>query len=213
MTLAELRTNLRIYLNDRNSERWTDADLLVLLNRGQEQVQQIIDDADEKFFSACQNYNVLASTDSYEFTLPADCKKIVLAERLEGTSRPQPVQWTNFSDRHNLQNVDYLFAQTTPYVHCYLRGAKLGVVAPSTSFTLRIWYIKRLPNFAGDTDTTEIPAEFQNLIALTAAKLAQPSEQIPFAHDDEFVQEVNRLASYIECRQRQTPRYVNYIFP
>jgi len=212
MTLAELRTNLRIYLNDRNSERWTDADLLVLINRAQELVQQIIDDADEKFFSNCVNFNVVASPDSYEFTLPDDFKKMVLAEIITGT-KPIPVSWVNFSDRHSLTNIDQVYVQTNTSARCYLRGNKLGVVAPTTSYTIRAWYVKRLPDFAGDTDTTEIPAEFQNLIALQAAKLAQPSEQIDFAHESEYEQEINRLASYIECRQRQEPRYVNYVYP
>ena len=106
-----------------------------------------------------------------------------------------------------------VLATTIPQLKCYLRGTKLGVVAPSSSCTLRIWYIKRLADFAGDTDTTEIPAEFQNLIALQAAKLAMPSEMQSFPHQDEYEQETNRLAAYIECRQRQSPRYVNYVFP
>lgn len=213
MTLAEIRTNLRLYLNDRNSERWTDADLLILINRAQEQVQQVIDDADEQFFSNCVNYNVVASTDSYEFTLPADFKKIVLAEVMEGSSKPRPVEWVNFSDRHSATNIDPVYLQTVSCVSCYLRGNKLGVVAPTTSFTLRVWYVKRLTDFAGDTDTTEIPAEFQNLIALQAAKFAMPSEGVDFVHEGEYEQEINRLASYIECRQRQTPRYVHYVYP
>lgn len=210
MTLSEMRTLARIFLDDRNSERWTDAEVTSAINGAQEEVQKLIDDADEMYFSAGQNYNVVASSSSYEFTLPTDCRKVVLAERL-GTGDPVPARWTTLARRH-LEYTSNLFTpneQASPLV--YIRGNKIGVVKPDAAYTLRVWYTKRLADLSATSDTSEIPAEYHRLMCLWGAKTLCGAEERAFSEDleEELQASIARMTSHMEQRQRQTPRYVN----
>lgn len=214
MTLANLRSTLRRHIDDRNSERFTDAELLEELNNAQRDVQLIVNQADEGFFSACQSYSVVASTDSYEFSLPTNLMKVILAER-ETTGVPIPAEWVDFRRRHvDSWNSDALDqnAQETP--RCYLRGNKVGVVAPSVSYTLRVWYTYAIADLANDSDESEIPAEHRDLLTLQAAKRivgsSDPSGAIPEWLADELKEQTDLLRLTIEKRHRQASREVAY---
>jgi hypothetical protein len=211
MNLTEMRTQARVYLDDRNSERFTDAEVTLGLNRAQEELQKLIDDTDEMYFSAGQNYNVIASTTSYEFTLPTDCKKVLLAERLSADTDPVPARWTQLARRH-FEYTNNLFAtNSVASPLCYLRGTKIGVVKPGSTYTLRIWYTKRLADLVSTLDTSEIPAEYHGLMCLWGSKFLTGSEDRPFSEDleEELQAGIIRLTSHMEQRQKQVPRYVS----
>jgi len=210
MNLSELLQLTRIYIDDPNSDRVSDTKLTILLNRGQEELQKVIDDTDEGYFWACQNYAVTASSSSFEFNLPSNFKKAMLAEQLpDASSDPIPVIWSDFRRRHYNYSSNIWFPTITFAPVAYIRSGKIGVVKPNTSYTLRLWYVKRLMDLATSGDVSEIPLEFHNLICLHAAMLLSGSEQRDFALINEYGAELQRLQTTIEPRQRQEPRYVN----
>jgi hypothetical protein len=206
---------LRRDIDDRNSERFTDAELNASLNEAQRAVQLIINSADEAFFSACQSYSVVASDDSYEFSLPSTIMKIILAERLVTAGRPIPADWIDFRRRHLEDTVEEVFQlDASERPRCYLRGAKLGVIAPRSSYTLRLWYTYAIPDLAGDSDESEIPAEHRRLLCLHAAKEilggADDGGDTPGWLKEEYEAATDRLRLYIETRARQKAREVVY---
>jgi len=140
-TFVNLRTLFRNYVDDDNTERFTDVEANRFINLGQLFVQQLIVDADEWYFAACQTYTVTATTDSFEFTLPTDFLKVILCERERSGDRPIPAIWVDFRLRHIEPSTGGIYIDETlttePVV--YLRGTKLGVVAPSAGYTLRMW--------------------------------------------------------------------------
>lgn len=218
LTLSTLRTALREYIDDRNATRFGNDQCLNFLNRGQEVIQDIIDGADENFFSACQQYDVVANTDSYEFTLPTNFKKLILVERLVTGSEPVPFTYVDFRRRHASAG-DYI-AVNFPGLSIdsgeyYLRGNKFGIVAPTSSYTVRAWYTYRIPDLVNDGDISEIPKEYCNLVAMNAAILSKGERvgnagALPDELAAEYTAGIERLRSYIEARQRQGSRYVVY---
>jgi hypothetical protein len=217
LNLASLRILLRRYIDDVGGQRFTDSNLNSFLNEGQKTIQSIIDDADENFFSACQSYAVLPDTDSYEFALPDTCKKVIMVERLVSNGQPIPGSYIEFRKRHD-DSISFepatLYGISSGPVY-YLRGSKIGIVAPSESYTMRLWYTYTIPDLSADSDYSEIPNEFRNLIALSAAMLtkgevAGSSNEIPETLLKEYDEGVQRLRTFIESRQRQTSRMVNY---
>ena len=216
--MAQLRTLVRFYIDDRGSSRFTDAELLVFLNEGQKEVQKIIDEADENFFSDCQSYSVVTDTDSYEFGLPDNLKKVIQVERLVSGGTPVPAEYVEFRKRHDYpairHELNYFgIVKTAPMY--YLRGLKIGIANPTESYTLRLWYTYAIPDLVNDADRSEIPPEYRNLIALSAVPLTK-GERIGGANamPDELVTELkegmDKLRLFIETRQRQTARQVNY---
>lgn len=219
MNLSAMRTRTRVYIDDRGTtstnQRFSDTELTNLLNAAQEEVQKVMDDADEMYFSACQTYTVVRSDTSYEFTLPTDFKKVVTAERLSDNDvyDPIPAKWVTFATRH-------FEAPPTTYRPlggdvpcCYLRGTKLGVVNPAANYTLRLWYTKKIADLSADSDTSDIPTEFHNLICLYAAKLGAMSEGRALKPEFlvELQDEIARLAMHVESRQKQQVRGVHYV--
>lgn len=212
MTLTEMIARARIYLDDRNSELLTDAEVTALINIGQEEIQKVINEADENFFSACQCYNVVPTVTSLEFTLPTDLMKIIQAERVVTSGDAIPAKWVLFQRRH-LDNMGNVWPFLTTQPCCYLRGTKLGVVEPTETYELRVWYTKRLAALAAGADTSEIPVEYHNLVCLHAGRVGLGSQGKLFAEPlaQEYNDSMHRLTQHIEDRQKQTPRNVIYI--
>jgi hypothetical protein len=213
MTVSELMVLFGVYTDDRNHDRISPAEALTLFNRGQEKCEKLIRDADEGYFRGCETFAVEAAADSsYEFDLPSDFITVHLAERVTGNT-PVPAVWPGFKHRHNSSGIigpsDFP-ANVGPFQpKCYLSGNKIGVVEPSGSFTLRLWYNKRLVALANLSDESDVPAEHHNLIALHAARLAVPSEDT-WSYENQYQDEVGELRAFIEQRQRQEPRHVHY---
>lgn len=212
MILSAVRTLAQTYLDDRAGTRWPPATILPVINHAQAEIQKIIDDADEGFFSAVQTYNISACTTSMEADLPADFKKAILAERIVSDADPIPVKWVPFQRRHREHSFLEPYPGTGAVPVCYLRGTKLGVVEPGSSYVLRLWYTKKIPDLSSDSDTSELPSEFHGLLALYAAKLAFGSEgrALPPSLAEEFRDQMYRLTMHIETRERQESRSVIY---
>jgi hypothetical protein len=208
MNLSEMRDRTKLYLDDTANDRFTDAQVTGLINAAKDEVQKSIDEADEGFFSAVQTYSVVPCETSLEFELVEDFKKLILAEGLYAGIDPVPAIIVPLSERHRMHD---LSTGGEPVI--YLRGTKIGVVEPTFDYTLRVWYTRRLPDLVGDTDETQIPAEYHNLLCLYAARLGLISEhaQVPPDLDKEFEQEMNRMSAHIEARQLQSPRTVRYV--
>jgi hypothetical protein len=205
-----MRTAARLYLDDVAKDRFTDDTYIdFFLNSAQAECQKVIDQADEGYFSSVQTYTVVPCQTNLEFDLQIDFKKLILAEAIYSTGLdPVPAIIVPFRDRHRLHAMN---TGGEPVI--YLRGTKLGVVEPSTSYTLRVWYTKRIPTLAADTDVSEIPVEYHNLVCMYACRLGFMSEhrEIPDLIEREYEAEMNRLAAHIESRQLQTPRTVHYV--
>lgn len=219
LTLGNLRTLLRQYIDDTNSTRWTDANLNRFLNEGQKLVQNIIDDADEMYFTKCQAYTVAADTDSYEFSLPDDFKKVILVERVNTDAAPTPAEFEDFRRRHGTlrtthwpYNVILGLGEAT----WYLRGTKIGMVAPTEAFTVRLWYTYAIPDLSDDAAFSELPNDQRNLVSLLAAKLTKGESidgkgALPEDLQDMIDFGLAQLKTSIEGRNKQGPRYVTYI--
>lgn len=214
LTLANLRDLLREHLDDLGADRLSNARLLALLNEGQREIQKIIDGADENFFSKAQAYTVVPTTDALEFELPDDLIKVIQVERQVSGGNAVPAVYVDFRARHTTSyQTDWTGDTTSPSApRFFIRGNKLSVVDPRESYTLRMWYTYAIPDLVADGDFSQIPNEYRSLIALHAAKLAQGTEGgLSLDLDSLYQAGLQRLAAYIENRQRHSTRYVHYI--
>lgn len=214
-TLSAIRDLTRLFIDDVGGDRWTDPQLLTLINSAQRDIQKVIDDADENYFSEVQACAVVPSTDSLEFALPSGLRQIILAEREVSGGRPIPAEWVDFRLRHTGSiNWDYYQSMFPSSPICCLRGTKVEVIAPTESYTLRVWYTKSIADLANDTDVTEIPSEHMTLVALQAARLTKGRDSaspLPETLQQEYQDRLEQLKLFVENRQRQKPRSVNYI--
>lgn len=211
--LEELKVLFGIYVDDKSVDRFPDATRNTLINVAQRHIQDVIDNADQDYFIDCRRYDVTPQNDALEFELPDDFKRAIIAER-ETSERPVEARWVEFRYRHNhqeqsLPNVFHPVAQPV----CYLRTMKLGVVHPTDTYTLTLWYIRAIPELTNNSDFSEIPAEHRNLIPMHAAILAQGSDEdgLPQEFREEYQAALARLITFVNARQKQEPRKMHYV--
>ena len=212
-TLAEIRTLALEYIDDRAQDRWSDAQILPLINEAQREIQANIDEANEEFFVKGQSYTVATTHDSYEFDLPADFERVVRAERERSGKKPLEAIWLDYSSRHEAGVGDHRkLVRTQERPVCYLRGDKIGVVDPSGSYTLCLWYNYEVPDLAIDADETLIPDRWANLIALVAAKLThgEDSGGLPQGLEEVLRNGLSRMRNGLMKRQLQESRHAQH---
>lgn len=213
MNVARQLKLIQRFLQDPHSDEWDRDELLEFLNFAQEVMYKEIVEADESYFEAIEEYNVTAApNDSLEFDLPSDCAKPKTVERLSSGS-PIPGSFVEFQDR-NIYGAPQTYSgmgATGPVY--YLRGTKIGIVSPTTSYTLRLYYIKTLSDLDQDGNTSEIPSEHHRLMCLYAAKLAMSTEGQALEPDllTEFDRLYQQFKTFVDTRKRQQPSYVRYI--
>ena len=211
MTVQELLDLFFVLTDDPNEDNRTRQQALVLLNVAQNELQNEIDEADEGYFAASQDYSVTAARNSeLEFDLPTDFKKLTTLERIT-SGRPVPGSPVMYQTRHDDTQAEIYAYQVYGPRYC-LHGQKLVIVDPKDDYTARLHYTKKLPDLTSDSTTPEFPAEHLPLLALHGAKLSMGSDKEQFTHADEYERSYNRMMRSIEARKRQKPRYVKYVY-
>ena len=209
MTLDDLITLTLEYLDDPNGRRYQPPLITSLINAGMDDVKRIVEDVDETFFSNQKTESVSSSDDVLEFTLEPDVSKIIHVENTS-QSPPLPGVQVNYQTRHPTFDSRFIPAGFAPPPEWYIRGNKIGIVNPSSSFTLRYTYSKVLPRLSSKSDTPEVPADYHDLIALQAAKRGFAIEQRDFPKDLEQIrqEQQKQLLTFVESRTRQGPGFV-----
>ena len=212
MNLAEMVEMTVTYLNDPRQTRFRRPDVVRHINRGQEEVKRKAELMDETLFSAVQDYSVVLAEDSLEFPLPSDFSRLIAVERV-GTTTPTQAVRVEFSSRHGNTSTQALPDGVKTQPEYYLRGNLIGVVRPRDGYTLRMVYSKSLPTLADDSDISEIPADYHDLVCLFAAKRAYGSISRDYPEDLETLrmEGIHDMMIQLEERDRVGPTYVNVL--
>jgi hypothetical protein len=167
MTLAQIRTLVLSYLDDPDAGYFTNAQTLVWINNAQREVQKMLGQAFEGHFLKCVKTTMVVGQREYQ--LPSDFKRL---HRLEivvsGTTSADEVLRRVAKITRNQQ--DKTFNNRGFPEFYYFQGNYLVVVpASDTAYTLRLYYEYRLTDLSDDSDSSDIPAEHQEMIAVIAA--------------------------------------------
>ncbi len=166
MTFLEQQDLVLSWLDDVNAGYFTRPEVKRWLNNAQAEVQKNIIQYFEGYFQkTVETYLVIAQK---EYNLPSDFKKLVRLEIVLSGTAPSSEDRIQLSKiTHNQQDF-FIDQQGTPRAY-YFNGNQLILVpAPNSAFKMRMDYVYRLQDLASDSDTTEIPAEYQELMCVLA---------------------------------------------
>lgn len=217
MNLSELRTRTRLYLDDRNGDRYTSAEITALLNASQQRLQKVIDASDEMYFSDIETYAVVADTDARECQLPTNFRKVIQVEAVMDSGPPVGLEYVDFRKRHESGLINYAGADVSTAgatrLRYYLRGNWLGIVAPTQAYTIKLWYTRRLLDLSSDSDVSEIPVGYHDLLCLEAAKRACGAENRAFPGElsQLHMDGLAELQVFTKRRQMHRASRVNYV--
>ena len=191
MTLAQLRTQFRIYVFDVSSDAYTDAQAKSLINEAMHYVANVVSAVQPQLLVVDYTGTVSnAGSSLYVIqdisaqTYP-NCRRIVRAE-VTGLSSPQEttLQVIDFKDVDKNRGTAATMKTRPPI---FLYNTSFGFVQPQDSLAVRVTYLHGLNAMTADTDTpgqvggsgtaNKLPIEWHDLIAMRAALVAMTSDR------------------------------------
>lgn len=176
MTLAEIRTQLRRYLNETVSQSWSDADLLVCINQGYWQICKEIAKIDPMAFRTTELHNLVSGTTDYTLTITVKAQLgVMLVERKGANSTSYTKQTRLDLDQIRRSLLDGTLVTGGPtgtdegaYA---LSGQNIVAISPAptenSTSGLRITY-RPVQSLAADGDIPNIPEPLHFAIVYAA---------------------------------------------
>ena len=212
MNFTRLKEQTALYLDDPHQTRHLDAELAKLINAGLQDVKRAMEDGNPSYFNSSTTFSVTSATDVFEANLPADFSVVTHVENTSN-SPPTAMEPESFKERHPVYDKRFLPNGVQTVDLWYIRGNKFGVVAPSTSFTAKMYYTQSLPEVTKTDESSLqlIPTDYHDLIALNAAKRGYAIEQMrfPISLDEIREEQITQLRAYVTDRQKAYTNYVN----
>lgn len=196
---------------DNTSSFWTDSILTTYHNLVQQDLQNVIVQADEEFFVTASYLGISAGT--AEYTLPSDLIKVRRVEDNRDPGSPIEIVPVRLNDRGILYSSEHEIRSRSNFQGgYYLRGNQI-VLTDTPTFTnasaIRVIFSKRVADVTAGTNTSEIPAQYHHVTVWGIVQKALFQQQSdPEIATKEYEKGRMALKMEIENRQTQRPRRV-----
>jgi len=165
--LSEAKTRVSVLLDDLNFGYHTESQVTQFLNDAQAEVQKYLIQAGQNWYTKCKQTSLVAG--SCEYYLPSDLLKVNRVEVVTGTSNS--VDQTYVLEPITLNQQDF-FPQNRSDPSSYVitkNRIKLFPV-PQIVRTIKLTYSYRVSPLVLDTESFDVPEEFEEMIVLLAFK-------------------------------------------
>lgn len=209
-TLLYLRTRVRMFVDEPQQANYTDANINAAINVAQQEVATEISLVDEKWFVNPTPTVITSVAQQRFYPLASDFWKMT---RLEDATTGLRLEFNDFASQNNF------FADAVPpLVAPNQIGYAMGIVGnslaitptPTTNgITAQYWYVPILPDMVTDTDTSQIPPMFNDLLAMQAAiDMLISDEDDTTALERKYSRRFDQLVRATRDRQQQSPKHV-----
>lgn len=206
MTLAQIRTLALGYLDDSQSGYFTDAFMLSIINKAQREVQkQLLQMGDNWYLTAQQTTLVV---NQQEYIMPTDFRKSHRLEIITAGTAPNETKVQLSPISLNQQEMVAAGAGV-PAVWCIKKNRIIIFPAPSTAWTMRLWYSYRIAELVNDSDVPDVPSEYHEYIAILAAIDGFVKDDRPYTNLKLMAESYEKLMKQdADERQQDTSRSV-----
>lgn len=210
-TLLQLRTRVRVFIDEVSQANFSDTSINYAINESQQSVATAIAQATEDYFVTPTStpITILANTPNY--ALAADCWKII---KIQDSTTGLRIPYSKFGQRDKTPNVGGLTIPVTQsyggYTYSLLGGSIVFDPTPTdTAFKPEYWYVPILPDMTADSDTSSIPRNFVDLVAIDAAiDMLIQDEDDTSALERKYNRRWQQMVMTSRDRQQQEPRRV-----
>jgi hypothetical protein len=209
-TLLQLRTRVRMFIDEPTQANYTDANINAALNVSQQNVATEISLVAEKWFVNTTPTQLTSVANQRFYPLPTDFWKMT---RLEDATTGLRLEFNDFASQNNFfaDAVPPLVASNQIGYSIDIVGNSLSITpTPTTSgLTAQYWYVPILPDMVADGDSSSIPINFMDLLAIQASIDMLISDEDDTAPLQQRYQVLfNQLVRAVRDRQQQSPKHV-----
>ena len=175
MTRGELRTLVRMHINEVSAGFWTDATLNDCLNRGKDKVNSEITKLREDYFTVSKTFSTTANTKSYAW--PANSITIRRLEHYASGDASDIDKLTRVAFPQTEGNRGWPYKASGKPREYVVRATQYDLYPiPDAVYTMRIYVEERQADMAQDTDVPTSPPDTHPYIAAWAALLAMTKQ-------------------------------------
>lgn len=217
-TRQDVRNRVRFYIDEPVQANFLDVDINYAINDAQQFVATEIDQVDEKYRvnPTATTINLKVNTQYYDLAL--DFWKMT---RIQDQQSGLPIDFTDVNSQNDF------FQNFPPLINTYpfggfsafiVGGSSLGQVGGSVGFTptptdstksILYWYVPIIQDLTDDSDSSAIPRQFMDLLAIQAAIDCRIKDDADTAQlERKFNRLIDQLKRTARDRQQQTPKYV-----
>jgi len=167
MTFLQLKALVSYWLDDLGQTYFTPIQLGIFLNNAQKEVQKLLLKANYEWYVVCKQTNLVLNQRDYQ--LPADFLKL---NRLEvvvsGVAPNENVVYLSPITRNQKDMVNNVAG--CPGAYYFNKNSITVLPAPNVSYVLKLTYSYLITDMTLDTDMPDVPSQYQELIAVIAAR-------------------------------------------
>lgn len=166
MTFTDLQNMVVYWLDDPNFGYFTTTQVQLWLNNGQKEVQKLLLNAGEHWYTKPVQTSTIAN--QAEYVLPSDLLKIHRLEVvLSGTAPNEnviPIEPITLMQKDLVDN-----STGVPTAYTLKKSRIVLYPYPDSIYTLRMWYSPLVANMTNGTDVPDAPEQYHEMIAILAA--------------------------------------------
>jgi hypothetical protein len=217
-TRADIRQRVRFYIDEPVQANFLDSDINYAINDVQQDVATEIDQVDEKYRVSPTPTQIDLVVNQQYYDLADDVWKVV---RVQDMTSGLPIDFTDVNSQNDFfQNFPPL-VNVYPFggFSCFIvggnsqdqSGGSLGFTPIPTDSTksVQYWYVPIIQDMDDDEDTSAIPRQFVDMLAIQAAIDCLIKDQADTTQlERKYARRLDQLKRTARNRQQQTPKYV-----
>lgn len=218
-TRLDVRNRVRFFIDEPVQANFKDVDINYAINEAQQTVATEIDQVDEQYRVNPTPTTITLKINTQFYDLPDDFWKMT---RMQDVQTGLPIEFTDINAQNDLFNSfpPLVTSYALGVFSAFIAGGSLaeGQIGSSVGFTpiptdstksVYIWYVPTIEDMDDDADTSAIPRQHLDLLAVQASIDCLIKDQADTAQlERRWNQLLDRLKRTTRNRQQQSPKYV-----
>lgn len=207
MTRGEIKALAAYWLDDVSYGYFTEAQLNVFINQAQREVQKILLNAGQDYYTKCAVSATVINQARY--SLPDDFLKIMRLSFITSGSGANAKYQRIHPITRNEQDVAIYDTTGDPLYYFFYKNTFRLAPIPDRSVTLELQYAYRVTDMSDDANTPDVPEDYHELLAIFAARdgfLKDGRDMAPIERKLKYYEELMRENA--QQRAQDSPRYI-----
>jgi hypothetical protein len=214
-TRADIRARVRFFIDEPVQANYTDSDLNYAINDAQQDAATEITQVNEHYFVNPTATVITPTTTNgvlnSQYTLASDFFKMT---RMEIQSTGEMVPFIDMNEKTIGNQAIPPLVNTAGYgagLQAFIIGSDVQFTPPLTDPTMlfQYWYEPILPDLTQDTDVSQFPRQFIDILAIMAAIDALIKDEDDTSQlERKLARKINQMSRTARNRQVQNPKYV-----